>query len=175
MLQFKKERGSLLLCNSGYFISCICDYLAKLCFIYFSGAVKVVVPASWGGNNILYAKCSLNGFVYVCLAMSAHHSCYVNCYFDHSSVLLFACIINIVAYIGIIDIAANIMNLKQIQSQGIGYHAEAGKAHGSGTEHRGSGSSRRWGSIRRLPAECRLRCRRMPRKGFHGYSEGWHG
>ena len=53
-----------------------------------------------GGYNILYPKCFLDCFVYVCFAMSAHHSCYINCHFYHGIILLFVSIvINIAAFV----------------------------------------------------------------------------
>ena len=49
-------------------------------------------------------------------------------------------------------VVAGVMHLEEIQAQGVGNHAEAGKAHGCGTGTWGSGSGGTAESTHRQPA-----------------------
>ena len=64
------------------------------------------------------------------LAVGAHHALDLQCLF-HSLFLL----VLVVQMIGSFMIVPVIPELEQIQPQGVGHHAEAGKAHGGGAEH----------------------------------------
>ena len=72
--------------------------------------------------------------------MSAHHSLNINCNFYHSFLLLFFFIIIIFYFNGSslfnFFVLFCVVDLKQVQTKGIGDNAEAGKTHCGGTEHR---------------------------------------
>ena len=90
--------------------------------------------------NILNTEGLFNCLINMCFAVWAHHSLNIYGNFYHSFLLLFFYIIIIFYFNGssLTDffIFFCVMNLKQIQTKGIGDNAETGKTHRSGSEHR---------------------------------------
>ena len=93
-----------------------------------------------GRYDIFCAESFFDCFIYMCFAVSAHHSFYINCNFYHSFWLLFFYIIIIFYFNGsslfYFFVFSCIVNFKQVQTKGICNDAEAGEAHCCSAKHR---------------------------------------